>query len=224
MMDLSDAQLAANRANAELSTGPRTEEGKQRSSLNAMKHGLTGRTVVLPKENQEEYRAFAKRITDSLEPGTPVEEELAQVIADQYWRLRRVKAIEDELVERGEATLQHLSTLGIYVQRIERGLKEAERRLREMQTLRKKEEEEKKTEAIRVYRFHKMMDLPWDPEFNGFVYSGEELEEEIGRREMRLVGILAARWDYDRGKWEAWKKQRKERLTKESKGKGQKAK
>jgi hypothetical protein len=132
-------------------------------------------------------------------------------IADQYWRLRRVKAIEDELVERGEATLQHFSTFGIYVQRIERGLKEAERRLREMQTQRKKEEKAKMTEAIGVYRAHKMMDLEWLPEVNGFVYSAEELEEEMGRREMRQVGILAAEWDYDRAKFEAWKKQKKEK-------------
>jgi hypothetical protein len=211
MPDLSDAQWAANRANAELSTGPLTEEGKKRSSLNAMKHGLTGRTVVLPKEDKKEYLAFAREIADSLEPKTPVERELAQYIADQYWRLRRVKGIEDELVERGEATLQHFSTFGIYVQRIERGLKETERRLQEMQTLRKKEEKAKMTEAIRVYRAHKMMDLPWDPEFNGFVYSAEELEEEMGRREVRLAGILAARWDYDRAKYEAWRQQKKER-------------
>jgi hypothetical protein len=209
MTEISDAQLAANRANGELSTGPRTKEGKRRASLNAVKHGLAGRTVVLPKENKDEYLEFAKRIVDSLEPRTPVEEELAQCIADQYWRLRRVKRIEDELVERGEATLQHFSTFGIYVQRIERGLKEAERRLREMQTLRKAKEEAKKTEEIGAYRFHKMMEMEWDPEMFGFVHSGEELEEEIGRRDMRKAGILAARWDYDRAKWEAWKEQKK---------------
>jgi hypothetical protein len=209
-MDVSEAKLAANRANAELSTGPRSAEGKQRSSLNAMKHGLTGRTVVLPKENKEEYLAFAKRIVDSLDPETPVEEELAQCIADQYWRLRRVKAIEDGLVEQGEATLQHFTTLGIYVQRIERGLKEAERRLREMQTRRKEEEAARMDEALRVYQFQKMLDIPWAPAADGFVYSAEELEEEIDRRVMRKGGILAARWDYDRAKFEAWKKERKQ--------------
>ncbi|MBV9745513.1 MAG: hypothetical protein JO099_17270 [Acidobacteriia bacterium] len=47
MSDISPAQLAANRANAQLSTGPTSEAGRHRSSLNATKHGLSGRTVVL---------------------------------------------------------------------------------------------------------------------------------------------------------------------------------
>src|SRR4051794_40029450 len=47
---ISPSQLAANRANAHLSTGPRTPEGKAKSCLNAVKTGLTGRTVLLPAE------------------------------------------------------------------------------------------------------------------------------------------------------------------------------
>ncbi len=45
---VSDAQLAANRANAQLSTGPRSQTGLTASALNAVKTGLTGRTVLLP--------------------------------------------------------------------------------------------------------------------------------------------------------------------------------
>jgi hypothetical protein len=52
MSEISEAKLAANRANAAHSTGPTTGEGQQRSSLNAMKHGLTGRTVLLPREKK----------------------------------------------------------------------------------------------------------------------------------------------------------------------------
>ena len=47
----SPAQLAANRRNAQKSTGPRTAEGKKRASLNALKHGMTAKTVVLPHES-----------------------------------------------------------------------------------------------------------------------------------------------------------------------------
>lgn len=44
-------RLAANRANAPLSTGPATAEGKAKSALNALKTGLTGKTVLLPNED-----------------------------------------------------------------------------------------------------------------------------------------------------------------------------
>jgi hypothetical protein len=103
-----------------------------------VKHGLAGRTVVLPKENRDEYRAFCRRMLESVPAETPVEEELAQSIADQYWRMRRVRAVEEAMDERGEASLQELATLGIYQQRINRALKDAEERLREMHAQRKR--------------------------------------------------------------------------------------
>ena len=46
-----DAQVTANRANSLLSTGPKTEAGKARSATNALKTGLTGRTVLLPGDD-----------------------------------------------------------------------------------------------------------------------------------------------------------------------------
>ena len=63
-----DSQINANRENAQHSTGPKTPEGKQRSSLNATKFGLTGRTVVLPSEDLEVYAKFLQEWTDELKP------------------------------------------------------------------------------------------------------------------------------------------------------------
>ena len=54
-MSTSPAQLAANAANAQHSTGPRTPEGKTRSSQNASKHGLTAREIVIAPGEQEEF-------------------------------------------------------------------------------------------------------------------------------------------------------------------------
>ena len=207
----SEAQVAANRANAQLSTGPRSAEGKQRSSLNAMKHGLTGRTVLLPKEDPEEHKKFSRRIINSLKAETPEEEELAQVIADQYWRLRRMAAIEDKLMEQEEATIQDFNTLSIYQQRITRVLHEAKRDLREMQAERKRQERATLPEAMRLYKLHKMLDLPWEPRTFGFDYSAADLEQEIDNERLRTAAIGAARWDYNRAKLEASMAEKREK-------------
>jgi hypothetical protein len=55
---LSDRQLRANNANAQLSTGPRTEEGKQVSRLNGLRHGLTGQVSIMTEDNRREHDAF----------------------------------------------------------------------------------------------------------------------------------------------------------------------
>jgi hypothetical protein len=64
----------------------RTQEGKARSSMNALRHGLTARVVVLPTEDMAAYNAFSKEIVDSLDPQTPVERQFAQTVADNQWR------------------------------------------------------------------------------------------------------------------------------------------
>ena len=55
-------QIAANRRNARKSTGPATEEGKQRSRCNAVRHGLTAETVIGALEDAEDYQDFEAAI------------------------------------------------------------------------------------------------------------------------------------------------------------------
>src|SRR5579864_119933 len=68
----------ANRANSKHSTGPRTPAGKQRSSLNALRHGLTGHTIVLPSEDLAAYQRHSKRWLDEFQPQGVLEEQLVQ--------------------------------------------------------------------------------------------------------------------------------------------------
>jgi hypothetical protein len=82
----SPAQYAANRLNAQLSPGPTSPAGRVRSSINALRHGLTARVVVLPTEDMAAYRAFSKEIADSLDAQTPLERQFAQTVADNQWR------------------------------------------------------------------------------------------------------------------------------------------
>src|SRR5205807_3832544 len=87
-------RAAVNKANAQKSTGPRTEAGKQRSKLNALRHGLTGQTVVLPSDDLIAYQRHCQQLHDQYHPKNPMEVQLTQAVADLSWRLNRITAIE----------------------------------------------------------------------------------------------------------------------------------
>jgi hypothetical protein len=99
---VSAARMAANVANAQLSSGPRTELGLAKSSQNAVKSALTGRTVLLPTDDVEEYAAFLESWQNDLQPEGPIETELVQIIVDCHWRLRRIQELEYALYVHGE--------------------------------------------------------------------------------------------------------------------------
>jgi hypothetical protein len=90
-------QIEANRRNAQLSTGPVTEEGKRRSRQNAVRHGLTAETVIDALEDAEDYAAFETAVTADYDAQSAVERELVLRLASLLWRLRRATAIESGL-------------------------------------------------------------------------------------------------------------------------------
>src|SRR5579863_3842210 len=98
---LSEKQLAANRANAQLSTGPKTEEGKRRSSLNARRHNLTGQVTAMTDEDRIAHNAFSEALIKAMAPEGALELQLAQRIATDSWRLNRSSAIEDNIFALG---------------------------------------------------------------------------------------------------------------------------
>jgi hypothetical protein len=87
-----------NKANAQHSTGPKTADGKARSSLNALRHGLTGQLVVMPTEDLEAYQSHLNSFTDEYHPKGATEAHLVQALADASWRLNRVAALETNLL------------------------------------------------------------------------------------------------------------------------------
>lgn len=91
---LTPARLAANNANAQLSTGPRTPAGKAKSSINAVKTALTGRTVLLPIDDVDAYQQHVHNFADEFQPVGPRESELVQALADHAWRLNRIASLE----------------------------------------------------------------------------------------------------------------------------------
>jgi len=103
-------QIEANRRNALKSTGPRSEDGKQRSSRNALRHGLTAETVLNPLEDPEDYKLFEEAIAAEYEAESAVERELVLRLASLLWRLRRTSLIETGLFEAAERTKSQIST------------------------------------------------------------------------------------------------------------------
>lgn len=101
-------QIEANRRNALRSTGPTSEEGKQRASQNAVRHGLTAETVIEPLEDPEDYKAFEQAVAAAYDAESAVERELVLRLASLLWRLRRTTAIETGLMQiEGEVLHEH---------------------------------------------------------------------------------------------------------------------
>ena len=101
-------QIEANRRNARKSTGPTSEEGKQRSRCNAVRHGLTAETVIGALEDAEDYKAFEAAIIADYDAQSAVERELVLRLASLLWRLRRATTIETGLFD---IQADHLSGL-----------------------------------------------------------------------------------------------------------------
>jgi hypothetical protein len=101
---VSDAQLAANREDAQKSTGPKTPEGKAQVHRNALKTGLTGRTVCLPMDDAVLYQDLMAKYSRFYRPVGP-EEELVQSIVDIRWRLDRIPGLLMALLNKGRIEL-----------------------------------------------------------------------------------------------------------------------
>ncbi|OHB76601.1 MAG: hypothetical protein A2Z25_06035 [Planctomycetes bacterium RBG_16_55_9] len=93
------AQIKANRLNAQKSTGPNTAEGKTVVAQNAIKHGLFAQQNVINCENHADFDQFHADLRSGLEPAGGVEEMLAERIVSLAWRLERVERIQSEAID-----------------------------------------------------------------------------------------------------------------------------
>jgi hypothetical protein len=92
-------QAFANQQNAQSSTGPRTDAGKQTSSRNATKWGLTAQSVVIKGEDKAAYEALLAQQVAEYDPKSLTEHELVAEVAANSWRLARARRIETELFD-----------------------------------------------------------------------------------------------------------------------------
>jgi hypothetical protein len=103
-----DKQLIANQQNAQLSTGPTTVLGKAIVSINAIKHGIFTKDLILsgPEcENEDEYREILQNLIDCLSPSNQLESLLVEKIAVDFWRLRRTIRFETGSIVKSIQTL-----------------------------------------------------------------------------------------------------------------------
>ena len=114
----SEIQRIANQNNARKSTGPQTEAGKAASSLNGLKHGLTGLMRLLPDEDQVDYARHCEGNVADLRPQGELELRMAQAIADDQWRIDRIRRIEQSLFllagDDVQASIDHNKQLALY--------------------------------------------------------------------------------------------------------------
>jgi hypothetical protein len=91
-------RLISSRANAALSTGPRTEAGKRRSSQNALRHGFRSRcAVILESESPQEFDALRQRFLSYFQPRSPLEHACVIQMAIARWHQRRLSALETKM-------------------------------------------------------------------------------------------------------------------------------
>jgi hypothetical protein len=125
-MVISKRQLAANRANAKKSTGPRSKESKEKVAQNATKHGLSGAHFqVLSCEDQKEYDALFERFIEAEKPVDDVERELVVKMARHTWLSDRAIRFQEgcfliqpqtpEREERGKVGVAVRTDLEMYI-------------------------------------------------------------------------------------------------------------
>jgi hypothetical protein len=137
------AQTLANSANAQASTGPRSPEGKARSSRNALTHGLSAHLFSIPADQLQAYTAIESGLINELQPAGPLEGEAVMQIVDAVWRLRRIRALIRQLAADSHAdpfahpeSLPAIRQLYRYRATAEMQLYRAIGALRELQSLR----------------------------------------------------------------------------------------
>jgi hypothetical protein len=97
----SNRKILSSRANGALSGGPLTSAGKHHSSVNATRHGLLSKTIVLANESKEGFEALLCQYLNRFGPVDDVELGIIEEMVASFWRMRRAWAIETGLLDKG---------------------------------------------------------------------------------------------------------------------------
>ena len=134
------AQVAANQANAQYSTGPRTEEGKAKVAHNAGKHGLCAQYLIVRDDEREDLEALASQLRDQLSPQGSLEDTLFDNLLLAKWNMARCTRLEQELMASGndplvdDSAAVKLNRIQSYFRARERSFYRALKELKAVQT------------------------------------------------------------------------------------------
>lgn len=138
------AQITANQANAQHSTGPKTEAGKASSSQNATAHGLTSKYIIVLPGQEEDFANLSESLTAAFQPEGAYEELLFKQILHAAWNMERCRKAEFDLqaavsspgtdILTIQANYAQLKLIALYHSRAERSMAQAARELRRVQT------------------------------------------------------------------------------------------
>jgi hypothetical protein len=213
---ISPAKHTANQANAQLSTGPKTSEGKAKSSLNAVKTGLSGRTVLLHSDDAAVYEQHVRDYEKELRPVGQRECDLAQSIADSAWRLSRIPALEMAIYAQGRAQFasqfehedvstrpalielhtflayeKQLRNLHIQEARLHRRREKDTAEFRQLQSERRNRDTDRLEAASRLYVQAKRANKSFDPAALGFEFSISDIESYKDAGSVLEIGYAA---------------------------------
>jgi hypothetical protein len=201
MTNISEAQLKANRENAQHSTGPTSTTGKRKVALNPLTHGFAGKTVLIAAHEEAAYIKHFRDFRAEYKPKGPTEQFLVQSLAELSFSAQQIRAQIDNLIALGgamckpmlesgnsevdfaiaqatslEANMPKINLLGIYEQRKMRLFTNARKELADIQAARKAAEQEELEEACQ-YRL--VTPGNWNPADDGFACSLAEVDRYI---------------------------------------------
>jgi hypothetical protein len=186
-------------------TGPRTEAGKQRTRLNAYKHGLTGQIHLFTADEHTAFENHCQSVVQALAPVGILEQQLAQSIAEDRWRLNRARALETNIFALGQigefedpvdqalaqaktwlGDARNIQLLSLYQQRIERSVAKSMAEFRALRAERTAARQQALEEALLLAQLAKSKGETYCPAADfpspEFVFSSAEIEQLIARQ------------------------------------------
>ena len=177
------AQVAANLVNAQASTGPTTEEGKQRSSPNSLKHGLTASTVLIPSEDPAVYEEFKRGLHEYWNPCDNGEFVHIEEMIGIQWRLRRCERLEAAILSADEPDFKSLNNISLHAPRLKRQYSATFKELNSLQECRYNKWQQNLAQAEVIRRADVIAVRPTDFKEFGFDFTVELIDQRIRRQD-----------------------------------------